>query len=200
MIRFPFAICVLIVMAAIATRADAAQQAEGLGNLVFSISEAIVEATKADKVKPRVRVENFRRVDGDANELGAELANQMSDLLRQSSATSVEGFFYVLDRTSEISSADNQPCDEKHPWPEILVKGSIDERLGQLILRVTATRTSSTRPIFDRSVSWQMDPAMEAMMAKQLPSAGNSGVWLRPGYDPDQDPKSRDFKGEPKAV
>jgi TonB family protein len=186
-------------MAAIATRADAAQQADSLGNLGFSISEAIVEATKADKVKPRVRVETFRGADGDANELGVELANQLSGLLRQSSATSVQGFFYVLDRTSGTSSADNQPCDEGHPWPDILVKGRIDERLGQLSLRVTATRTSSTLPIFDRSVSLQMDPAMEAMMAKRLPSAGDSGVWLRPGYDPDQDPKSKDFKDEPKS-
>jgi hypothetical protein len=57
-------------MAAAATCTDAAPQADGLGNLVFSITEAIVEATKADKVRPRVRVESFRGLDGDANEAG----------------------------------------------------------------------------------------------------------------------------------
>jgi TonB family protein len=185
-------------MAAVAARTDTAQQADGLGNLVFSITEAIVEATKADKVKPRVRVEDFHGVDGDANELGVELANQISDLLRQSSATSAIHFFYVLDRIAETSSAD-QPCDEKHPWPDLLVKGSIDELSGRLTLRVTATRTSSTRSIFDRSVSLPMDAAMEASMAKKLTSAGESAAWLRPGYDPDKDPKSTVFKGEPKS-
>jgi TonB family protein len=196
---FTSAICIAIIVAAAATRTDAAPQADGLGNLVFSITEAIVEATKADKVRPRVRVESFRGLDGDANELGVELANRISDLLRQSSKTSLDPFFYVLDHMAETSSADNQPCDEKHPWPDILVKGSIDELAGQLSLRVTATRTSSTRPIFDRSVSLKMDPAMEASMAQRLTSGGESEAWLGPGWDPDKDPKSKVFKGEPKS-
>jgi hypothetical protein len=87
---------------------------------------------------------------------------------------------------AERSSADDQPCDEKHPWPDILVKGSIDPH-------------RALYSILDRSVSLQMDAAMEASMAKRLTSAGGSIAWLRPRYDPDKDPKSKVFKGEPES-
>ena len=78
-------------------------------------------------------------------------------------------------------------CDEKHPWPDILVKGSIDELAGRLSLRVTANRTSNTYLIFDRIVSLPTDLTMEASMAKRLTPVGESEAWLRPGYDPDKD-------------
>ena len=128
-----------------------------------------------------------------------ELANEISELLRQSSGTTVNAFFHVLDRITDTSAANNQPCDDAHPWPEILVKGSIDELAGQLNLRVTATRTSSMLPLFDRSIPLPMSPAMEASSAKRLTPATGSEVWLRPGYDPDKDAKSEVFRPEPKG-
>ena len=194
-----FIICAAVAVLSTVNRLAGAQQADTVGNLVFSLSEAIVSATKQDKVNPRVRVENFRALNGDENELGVELANQISDMLRQSSKTTVNAFLHVLDRITDTSTADNEPCDDAHPWPEILVKGSIDELAGQLSLRVTATRTSSSVPLFDRSIALPMSPAMEASMAKRLTPAGESEVWLRPGYDPDKDPKSKVFKGEPES-
>ena len=36
-------------------------------------------------------------------------------------------------------------------------------------------------------------------MAKRLTFAGESDAWLRPGYDPDKDPRSKVLKGEPKS-
>jgi hypothetical protein len=197
---FTRAICIVILLAAIPAGTPFAQQSDGVGNLVFSLNEAIIDVTKTDKTKPRVRVESFRDLDGDTNALGVELANQVSDLLRQASATSVHNFFYVLDRISDTSpDAYNQPCDEKHTWPNILVNGSIDELAGRLSLRVTANRTSNTVPIFDRIVLLPMDPTMESAMAKRLIPVGESEVWLRPGYDPDKDIESKASRGDPKA-
>ena len=175
-------------MAPIAARTSAAPQTDSLGNLAFSLGESIVDATKADEIKPRIRVENFRELDGGANELGVELANQVSDLLRQSSTTSLRSFFYVLDRISDPSpDAYNQPCDEKHRWPDILVKGSTDELAGQLSVRVTANRTSNGSLIFDRTVSLPNDPAVEAARSKRLSAPSEADIWLQPGYDPDKD-------------
>ena len=192
-------VCLFIVVTAIAST-DLRAQTDDLGNLVLSLGDAIVDATKASTHKPRVRIENFRGIDGDANELGVELANQISDLLRQASATSMHNFFYVLDRIPDTSpDAYKQPCDEKHPWPDILVKGSMDVINGRLSLRVTANRTSDSSLVFDQIVLLPMDPAMEASIGKRLTTVGESAVWLRPGYDPDKNEESKASKGAQKA-
>jgi TonB family protein len=192
-------VCLCIASSVIAST-DLRAQTDDLQNLVRGLSEAIVDANKATTVKPRVRVETFRGLDGDANELGVQLANQLSDQLREVSATSMHHTFYVLDRIPDASpDAYKQPCDEKHPWPDILVKGSMDEINGRLSLRVTANRTSDSSFVFDRIALLPMDPAIEASMGKRLTTVGESAVWLRPGYDPDKDEESKASKGAQKA-
>jgi Gram-negative bacterial TonB protein C-terminal len=178
---FARVICLGVILGAAYPASLPAEQ-DDLGNVVFSLTEAIIDSTKASTTKPTVRVQDFQGPRGDASQLDIELANQVSDLLRQASSTSVHDFFLVLGRLAGASSVDEQPCDSEHPWPDILVNGDMDEVDGRLVLRLRANWAGRTQFIFDRRISLPMDSAKEALLAKRLPPVGESQIWVRQGY------------------
>ena len=178
-----------------------AQQSDDIGNLVFSIAETLIDATKASETKPTIRVEDFRRTNGPATQLGVALANQVSDQLLQLSRTSVRYFFFVADRPS-IATAEStgQPCDSQHPWPSILVRGDMDEVDGKLVLRVRVIRASGSQSLLDRRISLPMDSSMEAEFAKVLRVEPQPpDVWVRPGYALTEDEESKAAHVDEKA-
>jgi hypothetical protein len=192
-------ICLCVILGAAYPASLPAQQ-DDLGNLVFSLTEAIIDSSKASTSKPVVRVYDFRDLHGNINELGVVLADQVSDSLAQASKTPTRSFFQVQDRISRTSPSYHDPtCDEKHAWRDILVTGDIDELAGNLSLRVAATPVGSQRPIFERLVTLPESAAMAASFAKQLPQADLPSTWVRPGYVPNADEEAKAAKVDPKA-
>jgi TonB family protein len=193
------AICLGIILGAAYPATLRAQQ-DDLGNLVFSLAEAIIDASKTMTTKPVVRVDDFRDLHGNLSELGVVLADQVSQSLAQAAKTPTRSFFQVPDRISRISpSYYDSTCDEKHPWRDILVTGDIDELAGNLSLRVAATPAGSQRPIFERRITLPESADMAASFAKLLPQAGLLGTWVRPGYVPNADDEAKAARVDPKA-
>jgi TonB family protein len=177
------------------------QQDDDIGNLAFSIAEAVIETTKTSVSKPTIRVEDFRQTNGSANLLGVALANQVSNQLSQLSKTSVRYFFFVADRPSngQVSFA-NQPCDSQHPWPSMLVTADMDEVDGRLVLRVRVIRVSSSQSAFDRRISLPMDSSMKAEFATVLRVEPQpSDVWVNPSYVASEEEESKAAQVDQKA-
>jgi hypothetical protein len=192
-------ICLCIILGA-AYPASPRTQQDDLGNLVFSLAEAIIDTTKASTRKPVVRVDDFRDLHGNINELGVVLADQVSQSLSQASKTPERTFFRVQDRISRTSASYyDQACDEKHQWPDILVTGDIDELAGNLNLKVAAALTASDRSIFERLIALPESAAMVASFAKQLPEPGLPSTWVRPGYVPNADEEAKAARVDPKV-
>jgi TonB family protein len=192
-------ICLCIILGGAYPAALPAQQ-DDLGNLVFSLAEAIIDSSKASTRKPVVRVYDFRDLHGNINELGVVLADQVSQSLNEASKTPTRTFFQVQDRISRTSASyDDQACDEKHPWPDILVTGDLDELAGNLTLRVAATPAGSHRPIFERLITLPESAAVAASFAKQLPQAGLPSTWVRLGYVPNADEEAKAARVDPKV-
>jgi hypothetical protein len=192
-------ISLCIILGAAYPAALPAQQ-DDLGNLVSSLAAAIIDTTKASTTKPVVRVDDFRDLHGNVNELGVVLADQVSQSLAEDSKTPTGSFFQMQDRISRTSSSYyDQVCDEKHRWPDILVTGDIDELAGNLTLRVAAAPPASNRSIFERLITLPESAAMAASFAKQLPQAGLPSTWVRPGYVPNADEEAKAARVDPKV-
>jgi TonB family protein len=176
-------------------------QQDDFANLVFGVSEALLDATKTADTKPSVRVENFRDSHGAVNEFGIDLANQFSDLLEQSSKTPVRKFFAVLGRLPDASAYYAQPCDKDHPWPKFVVKGDMDLVEDRLVVWVQLAPIGSETNIFERRITYPLTPAMEASLEKH-PAATirPADVWVRPGYVPSEEEESNAAQVDQKAA
>lgn len=167
-------------------------QQDDLANLVFSVSEALIDSTKTAETKPTVRVENFLDRHGAVNQLGIDLANRFSDMLEQSSKTPVRKFFSVLERLPDAHAYYSQPCDKDHPWQQFVVKGDLEEFDDRLVLWLQLIQVGSEKTIFERRTSFPLTPALKDLLSRHPPvSVHPEDVWVRPGYVPSEEEESK---------
>jgi len=157
------------------------------------LSASVSLSSKGLEIKPSVLVADFSETHGGVNQLGAELAKELS----RSLATNAKDFA-VAERDSKFDAfmrarlstrTDNGTlaveCSAGQAEPSIVVDGFFDSLDDRVVLRIKATRREDKKVIFDERVSLPLTPELQSLESKPIPirdTAKEDMVWNRPGF------------------
>lgn len=168
-------------------------QAPDFDALASRLSSSISLSSKGLAIKPSVLVADFTETHGGLNQLGAELAKELSRSLAKNAKD-----FAVADRDSKFDAfmnarlsprsdngATSANCSAGQAEPNIVIDGYFDSLPDRVVVRVKATRLEDTKVIFDERISLALTPELQSLESKPIPikdSAKEDTVWNRPGF------------------
>ena len=168
-------------------------QASDLDAVSSRLSASISQSSKGLEIKPTVLVADFSETHGGVNQLGAELAKELSRSLAKNTQD-----FAVAERDSKFDAfmharlsprSDNgtpaADCSAGQAEPNIVVDGFFDSLDDRVVLRIKATRLEDKKVIFDERVSLPLTPGLQSLESKPIPirdTAKEDMIWNRPGF------------------
>lgn len=157
------------------------------------LSASVSLSSKGLEIKPSVLVADFSETHGGVNQLGAELAKELSGPLAKNAKD-----FAVAERDSKFDafmrarlspqSGNGTPaveCSAGQAEPSIVVDGFFDSLDDRVVVRIKATRLEDKKVIFDERVSLPLTPELQSLESKPIPirdTAKEDMVWNRPGF------------------
>jgi TonB family protein len=169
-------------------------QAPDLDAIAPRLADAILSLSRGLIVKPSVVVTDFVETNGKSNEMGKELARQLSMALAKNARD-----FVVADSDGEYDTAGTGRlpsqsasdaavnCSTGKPKPTFVVGGDMDELQDRVVVRTKATRTEDNKRVFDERVTLPMTPELKALESRspsvtEKVSGGGGPTWVRPGF------------------
>jgi TonB family protein len=187
-LRWPVWLAVALVVSA---RLDA--QVTDFEAVASRLSASISVSSKGLEIKPSVLVADFSESHGGVNQLGAELAKQLSLSLAKNAKD-----FAVAERDTKYDSFMNSrlpprpgsgpppaDCSEGQAQPSIVVDGFFDSLDDRVVVRIKATRLEDKKAIFDERVSLPLTPELQSLESKPITirdTAKEDMIWNRPGF------------------
>jgi TonB family protein len=169
-------------------------QAPDLDAIAPRLADAILSLSRGLIVKPSVVVTDFVETHGNSNEMGRELARQLSEALAKNARD-----FVVADSNGEFDTSStgrlpSQPaadatvnCATGKPKPTFVVGGDMDELQDRVVVRIKVTRTEDNKAVFDERVTLPLTPELKALESRspsvaEKVSDGSGPTWVRPGF------------------
>jgi TonB family protein len=157
------------------------------------LSASISVSSKGLEIKPSVLVADFSESHGGVNQLGAELAKQLSLLLAKNAKD-----FAVAERDSKFDAFMNSrlplrpesgpppaDCSDGQAEPSIVVDGFFDSLDDRVVVRIKATRLEDKKAIFDERISLPLTPELQSLESRPISirdTAKEDTIWNRPGF------------------
>ena len=168
-------------------------QASDFEAVASRLSASISQSSKGLEIKPTVLVADFSETHGGINQLGAELATELSRSLAKNTQD-----FAVAERDSKFDafmnarlsprSGNGAPpvaCAAGQAEPNIVVDGFFDSLDDRIVVLIKATRLEDKKVIFDERISLPLTPELQSLESKPIPikdSAKEDMIWNRPGF------------------
>jgi TonB family protein len=168
-------------------------QAPDFDAVASRLSASISMSSKGLEIKPSVLVADFTETHGGLNQLGAELAKELSRSLAKNAKD-----FAVADRDSKFDAFMNArlsprpengapavDCSAGQAQPNIVVDGYFDSLDDRIVVRIKAARLEDNKVIFDERISLPLTPELQSLESKPIPnkdSAKDDMIWNRPGF------------------
>jgi len=168
-------------------------QAPDFDAVASRLSASISISSKGLEVKPTVLVADFNETHGGLNQLGAELAKELSRSLAKNAQD-----FAVADRDSKFDafmkarlsprSENGAPavdCSAGQAEPNIVVDGFFDTLPDRVVVQIKAARLEDNKVIFAERISLALTPELQSLESKPIPikdSAKEDMIWNRPGF------------------
>jgi TonB family protein len=157
------------------------------------LSASISMSSKGLEIKPSVLVADFTETHGGRNQLGAELAKELSRSLAKNPQD-----FSVAERDSKFDAFMNArisprsengappvDCSAGQADPNIVVDGYFDSLSDRIVVRIKAARLEDKKIIFDERITLPLTPELQSLESKPIPmkdSAKEDMIWNRPGF------------------
>ena len=183
------------------------QDSSQLDVIARAAAKQIEKSAKKNSAGTTVLVVDFARHDGPASELGVKLADEFADSLRKEA-----NGFAVVDRKDyqqamtkegiapeQAASPEIWPCLGYKLKADLIVRGTLESRSNELILKIEVARFADMKGIFQADAKLPMTSEMQAQSSSSPAAppktpAPKQVLWVSPDHPPVSDEQTVTYK------